>query len=203
VLSEACHTAAAWHGARPGRPPLLVSVNLSARQLAQVDLTRSIEAILAATGTDPSTICFEMSERVFVNGADPYLPVLRNLKAMGAHLALDHFGIGAASLSCLSVLPVDRLKIDASLTSALSADPDDRSAMAAVIGLASALGLPVVAMGVETVDQLAQLRFHGCGLAQGFLLGTPQEASEIGHLVAGDVTPDRLVAQLDRARAAG
>src|SRR5439155_22444538 len=102
------------------------------------------------------------------------------------------------SLSGLSMLPVGRPKIDRSLVATLADDEDDRSAIATVIGLASALGLPVVASGVETVDQLPQLRFHGCGLAQGYLLGTPQPAGEIEHLVLGDATPDRVVAGLTR-----
>src|SRR5206468_11471193 len=125
-------------------------VNLSARQLAQADLGRAIDAILAAAGTDPASLCFEVSERVFVNGAEPYVPVLRDLKALGCHIALDNFGVGTSSLSCLSLLPVDRLKVDQTLVATLANDDEDRSAIAAVIGLASALGLPVVATGVET-----------------------------------------------------
>ena len=202
VLSEACHAASNWELSRPGRPPLLVSVNLSARQLSQSDLVDSVAAILSATGTDPASLCFEISERVFVNGADPYLGVLEELKSLGAHIALDNFGVGNSSLSCLSVLPVDRLKIDRSLIAALTSDTEDRSAVAAVIGLASALGLPVVATGVESVDQLAQLRLHGCGLAQGFLLGLPQTAEEIGPLVAGGDTAERIVAQVTAAESA-
>jgi EAL domain-containing protein (putative c-di-GMP-specific phosphodiesterase class I) len=197
VLSEACHAVSGWEVARPGRPPLLMSINLSARQLAQADLVASVEAILSATETDPTSLCFEISERVFVNGAEPYLGVLEGLKGLGAHIAIDNFGIGNSSLSCLSVLPVDRLKIDRSLIAALSTDAEDRTAVGAVIGLASALGLPVVACGVESVDQLAQLRLHGCGLAQGFLLGAPQPANEIGPLVAGGDTADRIVAQVN------
>ncbi|MFL6110036.1 MAG: EAL domain-containing protein, partial [Catenulispora sp.] len=187
-----------------GRPPLLISINLSARQLAQSDLLASVEAILSATGTDPASLCFEISERVFINGADPYLGVLDALKALGAHIALDNFGIGNSSLSCLSVLPLDRLKIDRSLIAALATDTDtdDRSAVGAVIGLASALGLPVVACGVESVDQLAQLRLHGCGLAQGFLLGEPRPAAAVRFSPATDSSqfaPSSLVLPGERS----
>lgn len=187
VLREAARQAARWQAARPDRDPIVVSVNLSGRQLARRDLPAVVEQVLAEAGADPSTIAFEITESVLMEDAETAVATLSALKALGITLLVDDFGTGYSSLSYLKRLPVDALKIDRSFVDGLGADESDHAIVQAVLGLAGALGLGVVAEGVETDLQLAELRALGCDRAQGYRFARPAPAASIEHLL--DVVP--------------
>ena len=172
VLGEACRQAGRWRRDHPDRD-LTIRVNLSGRQFAQVDLVRQVVQALEEGDVPASSLCLEITETALM--ADPAmgLRVLNDLRALGVELAIDDFGTGYSSLSYLKRFPVDVLKIDRSFVDGLGKDPDDTAIVTAIISLARSLGLRVVAEGVETPCQLAELRRLGCDHAQGFLFARP------------------------------
>ena len=181
VLTEACRQVARWN--RIVRPALHVSVNLSARQLLDDDLVGDVERVLAAAGADPASVCLEVSEAALTVDGERVLAVLERLKALGVHLAIDDFGAGLSALGYLRRLPVDVLKLDRMLAQGLS-DPRGVAVVRSVIDMAHALGLVVVAEGVESSGQLDCLAELGCDLAQGYFLGRPAEAGAMSGLLA-------------------
>jgi diguanylate cyclase (GGDEF)-like protein/PAS domain S-box-containing protein len=176
VLREACTEARRWP------QPLMLAVNLSARQLAQPDLVAMVRRALAETGTDPSTLCLEITESAVMESGAATTAQLRALKSLGVQLAIDDFGTGFSSLAHLRRFPVDVLKVDGTFVAGLGREPQDASIAAAVISLAHALGLKTVAEGVETEQQLAILEELGCDLGQGYLFGRPLPPDEVGRL---------------------
>jgi predicted signal transduction protein with EAL and GGDEF domain len=169
VLREACTQMQAWHEHHPGHPPLRVSVNLSARQLADPDVVAIVIEALQASGLPPSQLRLEITESTVMDDAERNVDVLRALKALGLEVAIDDFGTGYSSLSYLKRFPVDALKIDRSFVDGLGRDPEDSAIVSAVVSLGRALGLDTVAEGVETFDQLTALRTLGCRFGQGFV----------------------------------
>ncbi len=149
VLDEACRQAGAWHRERPDFP-LTIRVNLSARQIAQPDLVDQVVAAMAAGGILPSSLCLEITETALMSDPAAGLKVLQDLRGLGVELAIDDFGTGYSSLSYLKRFPVDVLKIDRSFVDGLGDDPEDTAIVTAIISLGRALGLRVVAEGVET-----------------------------------------------------
>jgi EAL domain-containing protein (putative c-di-GMP-specific phosphodiesterase class I) len=179
VLREACRTAAGWHAADPDRRPLDIAVNLSARQLADPHLTALVADILTDTGLDPTTLILEVTETAVMRDADTALGVLRALKSLGVRLAIDDFGTGWSSLAYLKRFPVDELKIDRSFVAGLDRDPDDTAIVTSVISLGRAVGVQVLAEGVETHQQRAKLVALDCPLAQGYLFAPPAPADQL------------------------
>ncbi|MDY7100257.1 MAG: EAL domain-containing protein [Actinomycetota bacterium] len=178
VLRQACRKVREWQ-ARYGRRAPRVHVNLSTRQLAQTDVCRVVEEVLAETGTDPSMLCLELTESVLMDDSDTTLSTLERLKAIGVQLAIDDFGTGYSSLSYLGRLPIDVVKIDKSFIEGLERGSDNRAVVAAIINLAHTLGLRVVAEGVTTVTELGQLHDLKCDAAQGFYFAAPLPEREI------------------------
>jgi diguanylate cyclase (GGDEF)-like protein/PAS domain S-box-containing protein len=172
VLREACTDARRW------TQPLTLSVNVSARQLAQHDLVAMVRRALSETGTDPSTVCLEITESAVMESGAATTAQLRALKSLGVRLAIDDFGTGFSSLAHLRRFPVDVLKIDGTFVSGLGDQPQDASIAAAVISLAHALGLTTVAEGVETDEQVTILRRLGCDRGQGHLFAPPLPLAE-------------------------
>jgi diguanylate cyclase (GGDEF)-like protein len=189
VLEEALRQAEQWRAARPGRP-VQISVNLSARQHEDPNLVRNIENALAATGTDPANLCLEITETVVMEDVDATLRIFDALKRLGAKLSVDDFGTGYSSLASLRRFPVDSLKVDRSFVSGLGNGftAEDAAIVTAVISLAHNLGLTAVAEGIETADQLAQLRSMDCDMAQGFYFARPRPAAAIGELLGATNT---------------
>jgi len=177
VLHEACTEAARWSR------PLMLSVNLSARQLAQPDLVATVRRALAETRIDPATLCLEITESAVMESGAATTAQLRALKSLGVQLAIDDFGTGFSSLAHLRRFPVDMLKIDGTFVAGLGNEPQDASIAAAVISLAHALDLKTVAEGIETDEQLQILRGLGCDLGQGHLFAHPAPAAEALRLV--------------------
>ncbi len=170
VLEEACRACAAWPAVDGKR--VSVTVNLSPRQIGP----RLIDAVAAAitdSGLDPSLLALEITEGVLLEDSDTSRATLKALRALGARLLLDDFGTGYSSLGYLRRLPLDGLKVDRSFVDGLGADEEASAIVGAIIGMATSLGLSVVAEGVETPAQLAALAELGCGLAQGYLFARP------------------------------
>ncbi len=178
VLEEACDQLRAWRDV--GRQPLGTSmeVNLSARQIDDPRTVRTVEQILTRTGLPPEHLTLEITESALMRDAAAALRVLRALKDVGVQLAIDDFGTGYSSLSYLQRFPLDVVKVDRMFVEQLG-DGDGEEIAGAVIRLAHALGLEVVAEGVETTRQLEALRRLGCDYAQGFLFSRPVPASEL------------------------
>jgi diguanylate cyclase (GGDEF)-like protein/PAS domain S-box-containing protein len=172
VLLEACRTAVSWP--RRGDEATRVRVNLAARQLARSDLVSYVELVLTETGLTPDALCLEITETALVDETGHARDVLERLAMLGVRIAVDDFGTGWSSLGYLKRLPVDELKIDRSFVDGLGSDAEDTAIVTAVVNMAQALGLAVVAEGVETETQRAELVRLGCRLAQGYLFGRPE-----------------------------
>jgi diguanylate cyclase (GGDEF)-like protein/PAS domain S-box-containing protein len=184
VLGEACRQTAIWHASNPDSAPITMSVNLSARQVAQQDLTVAVSRVLRTTAIDPSCLCLEITETVLLEESEMLGDTLRALRAMGVRLVLDDFGTGYSSLGYLNRLPLDALKVDRSFVDGLGVEPRDGAIVKAVVGMAQALSLTVIAEGVESQVQLAELRALDCDLAQGYLFARPMPAGELGAMLA-------------------
>jgi diguanylate cyclase (GGDEF)-like protein/PAS domain S-box-containing protein len=174
VLGEACRQLAEWRRRRA--PRLAVSVNVSAVQLAQPDLPRTVADILAQEAVDPAAVWLEITESVLMDDPESALGTLTALKHLGIRLAIDDFGTGYSSLSYLRRFPIDALKIDRSFVRGLGHDDDDAAVVRLIIHLARDLGLVVMAEGVETEEQLEELISLGCDRAQGFYFARPVES---------------------------
>ncbi|HEX4905078.1 MAG TPA: EAL domain-containing protein [Acidimicrobiales bacterium] len=192
VLEVACAQVREWQHS-PGREELIVTVNLSPRQLLDETITERVASVLARSGLSPSALVLEITEGAMVHDADLAVSRLDALKALGVHLAIDDFGTGYSSLSYLHRLPIDIVKIDRSFVEQL--DRDDASLASAIVSMAQALQLTTIAEGVETPHQLSVLRDLGCELAQGFHLAMPADADTVSALL-GIPVRTRLVATL-------
>jgi diguanylate cyclase (GGDEF)-like protein len=171
VLRESCETIAAL-AAETGRS-LELSVNVSAKQLAEPGFAGVVRKTLADTGFPVSDLILEITETAFLSADAATDRTLHDLKALGVRIVLDDFGTGYSSLSWLKRHPLDAIKVDRSFVSGLPEERGDSAIVKAVIGMARAFGRTVTAEGVETESQLQALRDLGCDHAQGFLLGRP------------------------------
>ena len=190
VLGQACRQTAAWQ--RDIDPELGVSVNISGRQLIDPTFPARVAAIAESSGLLPGTLALEITETVLMEDADSPVTVLGSLQEHGLTLVLDDFGTGYSSLSRLKRFPLDVLKIDRSFVAGVDRNADDQAIVKATIDMAHAVGLTVVAEGVETREQEEQLLAFGCDRAQGYLYARPQPPQVITELLAasaGAVTP--------------
>jgi diguanylate cyclase (GGDEF)-like protein/PAS domain S-box-containing protein len=179
VLQEACRQLRRWQVKRYGGLQGAVEVNLSARQVDDPQIVATVEQILSETGLNPSYLTLEITESALMNDAAAALSVLRALKELGVTLAIDDFGTGYSSLSYLQRFPLDILKIDKTFVDELGIAPEGSEIISAVINLAHALGLQVIAEGVETELQLEELERLDCDFAQGYLFSRPVPAHEL------------------------
>ena len=181
VLRTAAAQNKAWQKA--GLPPMVVAVNLSARQFQHHDLVESIARVLRETGLEARWLELEITESIAMQNADYTIIILRDLKEMGMQISMDDFGTGYSSLSYLKKFPIDTLKIDQSFVRDLSSDLNDAAIANAIIVLAHSLKLKVVAEGVETPEQKAFLKEHGCDKTQGYLFSNPIPAALFENLI--------------------
>ena len=179
VLEEGCRQVARWEEMGMAGPAGVLEVNLSARQVDHPDLVASVERALADSGLSPDRVVLEITESTLMHDARSALRVLQRLKDLGVSLAIDDFGTGYSSLGYLQRFPLDVLKVDKSFVAGLGQAPGGEEIVAAVVGLAHALGLRVVAEGVETHRQLAALQELGCDFAQGYLFSPPVPAEDL------------------------
>jgi len=186
VIEEACRLGRRWQD-QLNDPTFGISVNLSARQFQHPDLVRDVKAALASSGLAPGALTLEITESVLMQHTTSTIDTLGELRGHGIRLAIDDFGTGYSSLSYLDRFSVDVLKIDRTFIDGFGADREGPVLVRAIIELAQALGLQVVAEGIERVDQLAPLRALGCELGQGYLFSRPLEADALSGLLARSV----------------
>jgi diguanylate cyclase (GGDEF)-like protein/PAS domain S-box-containing protein len=181
ALRESCRQAKAWQDA--GLPPIEMAVNVSSVEFRNDEFLESISTILKETGLEPRYLELELTESVLMQHAEFSVPVLQKLKAMGVRLAIDDFGTGYSSLSYLRQFPIDTLKVDQSFIHEINADTDEATIISAVINMGCRMKHRVIAEGVETAEQLAFLRAHGCDEGQGYYFSRPMPAAETAKLL--------------------
>jgi diguanylate cyclase (GGDEF)-like protein len=173
VLYEACRQAKEWQQKYRPDLALMVSVNLSGKHFQQATLIEEVAEVLRKTGIDPTQVILEITETVAMEGAETTIEILTKLKSLGVLLAIDDFGTGFSSLAYLKRFPVDMLKIDKSFVDGVALQGHDTAIVQAIIVLGHALGLKLIAEGVETPEQVEQLRALGSELGQGFFFSAP------------------------------
>ena len=172
VLRSACAQLARWQMNETTRH-LKIAVNVSARQFHQPDFVASVKDTVRAAGVDPCRLELELTESAILSDMDETIRRMNELRALGIRFALDDFGTGYSSLSYLKRLPLDQLKIDQSFVRDMAEDEGSEAIVLAILSLSHALGLEVVAEGVERPEQRDFLRHHGCDCFQGYLFGKP------------------------------
>jgi diguanylate cyclase (GGDEF)-like protein len=187
VLHAACRQAKAWQ--RAGMPPIMMSVNVSARQFREHGLIERVKHALQESGLEPSRLEIELTESLIMQDVQRAIETMSELQAMGVHLSIDDFGTGYSSLSALKSFPISRLKIDQSFVRDLPDNEDDKVIATAVISLGHKLNLRVIAEGVETAEQLAFLREHDCDEMQGYYFSKPTTAEVIARMLAEGAKP--------------
>jgi diguanylate cyclase (GGDEF)-like protein len=183
VLLEACRQAARWRQARPGMPPISVSVNVSAMQACHGSLDRVVAEVLRETGADAHMLKLELTESVLLEETEGLHETLRNLEARGVRLVLDDFGTGYSALGYLHRFPIQGLKIDRSFVEGIESDRKRTAIAQAVIDIARALDIEVVGEGIECSRQAELLFELGCNFAQGFHFAAPAPAEQITALL--------------------
>ena len=185
VLEEACRQAKQWHeDRRTSDPPLVMTVNLSAKQFERPRLVQYIEHILEDTRLDPLCLNLEITESALMRDGPSTINILRELKALGVSLSIDDFGTGYSSLSYLQRFPADYLKIDRSFVSQLDEGAANKMLVSGMISLAHNLGMKPVGEGVESAEQLAWLRETKCELAQGYYFSEPLPSQAASALLS-------------------
>jgi len=180
VLEESCRELAAQSDLDL---MYLMSVNVSACQLADGDFPSYVARTIAAAGLTPDRFVFEITETVLMTDAQMFLSALDALRAIGVSLAMDDFGTGYSSLAYLQRFPLDIVKIDQTFVSGVATDAHDEALVSAIIAMATALGMATLAEGIETPEQLEKLRDLGCDLAQGYLMARPLNAPDLRQLL--------------------
>jgi len=175
VTAQACRDAVTWP------EHVKVAVNLSPVQFRNVGLVESVRRALEGSGLPAHRLELEITESALLQDSEAVLATLHELRALGLRTALDDFGTGYSSLSYLRSFPFDKLKIDQSFVREMAYRPDCLAIVTSVLGLARELGMATTAEGVETEEQLAQLRRVGCTEVQGFLFDRPRSAADIRH----------------------
>jgi diguanylate cyclase (GGDEF)-like protein len=184
VIEEACDKVAGWQAMRPDAAPVRIAVNLSGRQIGDPQLLPTVSSAIEASGIDPASLSIELTESVLFEESGVSERVMRSLRGVGVRLMLDDFGSGFSSLGYLKRFPLDGIKLDRSFIENVADGLTDAQIVRAVVEMARALGLEIVAEGVETADQLAAVRSLGCHQAQGFYFMPPLPAEEVPGVLA-------------------
>lgn len=188
VLVIACWQICKWQQEFPQSPPLMVSVNLSGKQFAQPNLIEVIQRTLDQTNLDPTCLKLEITESVVMDEVELAIEMLSQMKALNLKLGIDDFGTGYSSLSYLHRFPTDTLKVDRSFVMRMVEGDQNSAIVKTIIALAHNLNMDVIAEGVETPEQLAQLRSLGCECGQGYFFAKPLPAEQIEALLKSDPT---------------
>lgn len=173
LLEEACKTARSWQLKYPEHPPIKMSVNLSAQQFREPQLINEVERILAATNLAGKFLKLEITESVLIDNLEMVTEIILSLRKQEIQFSIDDFGTGYSSLSYLHRFPVDTIKIDRSFVSQMQADGENSAIVKAIVTLAHMLNMDVIAEGIETTSQLAQLKLLQCEYGQGFFFSRP------------------------------
>jgi diguanylate cyclase (GGDEF)-like protein len=183
ILAQACGQLSRWRWRSAANRSLLISVNLSSRHFTQPDLIETVKHTLQETGLDPRCLKLELTESAVMDNAEQATSILQSLRSIGVQLSIDDFGTGYSSLSYLHKFPIDTLKIDRSFVSRMAGDSENSEIVRTIITLAQNLGLDTIAEGVETLEQLNELRSFGCRYAQGYLFAKPVPHEQIDELM--------------------
>ncbi|WP_416666508.1 two-component system response regulator [Egbenema bharatensis] len=186
VLQEACQQLKHWQQNCIVDNTFTMSINLSVRQFTQTDLIQQIDRVLTATQINPSNLQLEITESVIMESTNNIFQILQQLHDRQIRLSIDDFGTGYSSLSYLHAFPVHSLKIDRSFIQRLEDRPGELGLIPAIISIASTLNMPVVAEGIETLQQLHQLRRLNCDFGQGYFFSQPLPAQKITHLLTSN-----------------
>lgn len=184
TLAESCRQMAAWLARFGAAAPRVMCANVSSRQFAEANLMKEIAATLEKTGLSASNLKLEITESAFINDVPAAQITLNRARSMGVEWSLDDFGTGYSSLSYLHRLQVDTLKVDRSFISGIGTDSNSSQMVSAIVALAHTLGMEVVAEGVETAEQYAQLKALGCEYAQGYYFSKPVDTAAADRLIA-------------------
>jgi len=176
LLDKVCRQNKAWQDA--GIPSLRVAVKLSARQFRQDNLPEKVSEILSATGLEPRYLEIDLTEQVIMEDMGESINKLRKLKEIGVTISIGNFGTGSFSMSDLSRLPIDELKIDRSFINGMTSNPDDAKVVSASIAMGHHLGKMLVAEGVESKDQYDFLARHLCEEMQGYFFSRPLPSAD-------------------------
>jgi diguanylate cyclase (GGDEF)-like protein len=200
VLREACRQLYAWHQSFPEHGGLIVSVNLSSKQLREPKLIEQIDRILSDTGLEGRFLKLELTESMLVDEVEMVIQTLTNIRARNIQLSIDDFGTGYSSLSYLPRFPINTLKIDRSFVNRMTCDAESLEIVRAIIMLAQSIGIEVIAEGIETLQQLLQLKTIGCEFGQGYWFSRPIDSLSAEQILLGstqwslseglDVAPD-------------
>jgi EAL domain-containing protein (putative c-di-GMP-specific phosphodiesterase class I) len=180
VLCEACRQLAQWQ--RAGRKDWSVAVNISALQFNHPSLLQTVCDALEKNGLAPHHLMLEVTESTAMHDVEASLKILQQLSDIGVRISIDDFGTGYSSLLYLKRLPASELKIDRGFVRDLADDTEDMAIVSAVIALGQTLNLKIVAEGVETQAQQDLLTGLGCNALQGYLLGRPMSAEQLGEI---------------------
>ncbi|GAB4228058.1 MAG: hypothetical protein Kow00121_56910 [Elainellaceae cyanobacterium] len=183
ILREACQQLASWQQQFSAAASLKVSVNLSVKQLREADLLAQIQQVLQETGLPGTSLALEITESILMEDIEVISYVLEQLRASQVQISIDDFGTGFSSLSYLHRLPVNNLKIDRSFISNLLDSERNLNVTKTIITLADELGINAIAEGIETQEQLRQLKLFGCELGQGYLFRAPVAAETAQSLI--------------------
>jgi EAL domain-containing protein (putative c-di-GMP-specific phosphodiesterase class I) len=181
ALMEACAQNMAWQ--RKGLQPVSMAVNLSPRQFIDQNLLHDIDEALEVSGLSPVLLQIEVTESMMMRDVARAIKVLDAIQSRGIRIAIDDFGTGYSSMSLMKQFPIDTIKIDRSFVRDLPDDTEDQAIAQAIISMGRALGMTIVAEGVETVEQETFLRAHGCDEMQGFLFSRPLAPDQLADLL--------------------
>ncbi|MBN4001023.1 amino acid permease [Nostoc sp. LPT] len=187
VLYEACYQMHKWHKQFLTSQPLTISVNFSGKQITQPGVFKQVKHILQQTGLEPCCLKLEITESLLLDNFELATTVLSQLTALNVEMHMDDFGTGFSSLSYLHRLPIKTIKIDRSFVTSIGSRGENLEIIRAIVTLAHNLNMSVTAEGIETVDQLAQLKALQCDYGQGYFFLPPMERAEVEILLAANL----------------
>jgi diguanylate cyclase (GGDEF)-like protein len=187
VLRSACFQMRQLQEEFPTHPPLTLSVNFSSKQFAQPNLVEKIQQILQETGIKAQNLRLEITESAIIQNSEAVSVTFSKLKALGINLYIDDFGTGYSSLSYLHRFPIDTMKIDRSFISSIDSHIEKLAIVQAIVTLAHNLKMDVIAEGVETIEQLSQIKELQCQYGQGYLFSKPLNSNAVKALISSQV----------------
>lgn len=198
VLREACQQIIQWKEQLPAIGPLMISVNASSKQLSHPDCVQQVAQIIDETGIDPNDLKLELTESAIMDSPELGAQLLAKLRELGVRVGIDDFGTGYSSLAYLHRLPLDVLKVDRSFVSKMIDSQENAAIVRTILALAHSLDLDVVAEGIETDEQRAQLTAMGCEYGQGYLFGRPLDRCVAFELLQASLEADHLPSRATR-----
>lgn len=184
LLKEACKAARGWHLKYPEHPEIKMSVNLSGQQFREEELINEVSEALTETGLEGKFLKLEITESILIDNLETVTDIILQLRQQDIQFSIDDFGTGYSSLSYLHRFPVDTIKIDRSFVSQMQADGENSAIVKAIITLAHMLDMDVIAEGIETTAQLAQLKLLKCEYGQGFFFSKPLSKKDAETFIA-------------------